>query len=215
MTRRQWIGLAGLLFGLAMIAGIVISGTTPDSSDADAVEKYTAYWSDSGHQDSAQLGSFILTYACVLLVCFAGGLRYLLRGDDSPLPGVVLGAGVGAAALLGAGGALVNGAGIAAVESSGYRADGSQALLVESIGYYTLTVGIMLAAVMAVSTTLANRRLGVLPGWTVVFSALLALATVASIYTAWVGFMLLPLWSVVVGICLLATRGAQDPVVDA
>lgn len=30
MSRRQWIGLAGLLFGVVMCVGIVIGGTTPD-----------------------------------------------------------------------------------------------------------------------------------------------------------------------------------------
>lgn len=210
MTRRQWIGLAGILFGITMFVGIFVSGTTPDSDSADAVEKYARYWADSGHQDGAMTGSIILTFAWVLLVAFAGGLRYLLRGDDSPLPAVVLATGSAAAAAFGVGSALLNGVGLAAAESSGYKADGSQALLLDSVGYFVVVAGIMLAAAMALATSLSNRRLGVLPGWTVVLTGLLVLVGLGSTYTAWVGFMLLPLWSVVVGVCLVAMRGAGD-----
>jgi hypothetical protein len=32
-----------------------------------------------------------------------------------------------------------------------------------------------------------------------------------SIFVAWVGFMLLPVWSVLMGVCLLVTRSAEEP----
>ena len=206
MSRRQWAGLAGLLFGIAMIVGVAVSGTTPDNTGAGAIDRYTEYWADADNQDKAALGGIILTYACVLLVCFAAGLGHLLRRlDDGPLPTLVAAAGAASAALLGAGSALVNGAGLAAAES-GHEPDGNTALLVESVGYYTLTTGIMLAAVMAVATSLSNRRTRVLPQWTAILSALLALATIGSIFTAWLGFMIFPAWAIVIGICLLVIR---------
>ena len=210
MTRRQWTGLAGVLFGVLMLLGVTVSGTTPDSTGNGAIERYTEYWSDSGNQDKASLGSIILTYACVLLVAFAAGLRGLLRRvDDGPLPGLVLGAGVGAAALLGIGGPLVNAPGIASAEA-GYRAEGNEALLLEAVGYYALTTGIMTAALMAVATTLINRRARLVPQWILVVTALLALATIGSIFTAWLGFMLLPIWAIVLGALLLLTKDAQE-----
>ena len=206
MSRRQWAGLAGLLFGIAMIVGVAVSGTTPDSGKADAIERYQEYWADTDNQNRAAIGSIILTYACVLLVCFAASLRQLLRRlDDGPLPTLVLAAGTASAALLGAGSAMVNGAGVAAVETV-YEPDGGSAMLVESMGYYTLTTGIMLAATMAVATSLSNRRTRVLPQWTAILSGLLALATIGSIFTAWVGFMVFPAWAIITGICLLAIR---------
>lgn len=206
MSRRQWIGLAALLFGVLMFVGIVVSGTTPDRDTADASAAYQRFWEDAGHQDRASLGTVLLTYAVPLLVAMAAGLRWLLgRRDDGPLPGLVLAAGAASAALLGVGAALINGAGIAGAEG-GYPVDGSQALLAESLGYYTVTAAMMAAAAMVVAVSLSNRTAHVLPGWTAVLTVLLALAGLGSIFTAWIGFMLLPLWAAVVGLCLLATK---------
>ena len=203
MSRRQWIGLAGVLFGAVMLAGIFTSGTTPDSTGSEAVDRYQEYWSDGGNQDRAAIGAMVLTYACALLVCFAAGLRSVLRRfDDGPLPSLVLAAGAGSAALLGVGSALVNSPGIAGAES-GYEVDGNAALLLEGVGYYVLTTGIMLGGAMAIATAISNRRTHVLPGWTVVLAGLLGLATLGSIFTAWVGFILMPVWAIVVGVCLL------------
>lgn len=209
MTRRQWTGLAGVLFGVLMVAGVFISGATPNSTGSGAVDRYTEYWSDKGNQDKASYGSIVMTYACVLLVCFAAALSRLLRArDDGPLPSLVLGAGAGAGALIGIGGPLVNGAGLAAAET-GYKADGNMALMLESVGYYALTAGIMLAAAMAVAAALSNRRAAVLPGWTLFLAGLLGLVALGSIFTAWIGFLLFPIWAIVVGAVLLATRDGE------
>lgn len=206
MSRRQWIGLAGVLFGIAMFAGITMSGTTPDSGGSGAAERYQEYWADSGHADRAAYGTMVLTYATALLVLLSSGLAWLVRRlDDGPLPMAVLAGGAASAAGFGAGAALLNGPGNAAAES-GYEPDGGSALLVEAIGYYTTTAAVMAAAVMAVAFSLSNRRARVVPQWTMVLTALLALAGLGSIFTAWIGFMVLPLWAVVMGVCLLATK---------
>lgn len=206
MSRRQWIGLAAVLFGVIMFVGIVSSGATPDRDGSDAAELYRAHWADESNSDAASRGSIMLTYATVLMVLMTAGLHWLLRRvDDGPLPVVVLATGVASAAGFGATGALINGVGNAAAEG-GYEPDGGSALLVESIGYYTATASVMAAAAMAVAFSLSNRRARVVPQWTLVLSALLGLAAAGSIFTAWAGFMLLPLWAVVVGVCLLATK---------
>ena len=205
MSRRQWTGIAGLLFGATMLIGIFVSGTTPDSTGSGAIDRYTEFWAEGDNQDRAAWGSMILTYSIPLLVGFAAGLsRLLRRTDDGPLPSVVLAAGTAAAALLGVGGALMNGAGLAGAES-GYQADGNEALLLESVGYYALTAAMMCAGAMALATGLSNRTVRMLPAWTVVLAALLGLVVLGSIFTAWIGFMLLPIWAIVVGVCLLAT----------
>lgn len=215
MSRRQWVGLAGVLFGAVMLTGIFLSGTTPDSTGSGAVDRYTEYWADGDNSDRAAWGSVVLTYAVPLLLCFAAGLsRLLRRSDDGPLPSLVLGAGGAAAALFATGGALMNGVGIAAAES-GYRADGNDGLLLEAVGYYTLTAAMMCAGTMAVAAALSNRSARLLPAWTLVLAALLGLTALGSIFTAWIGFMLLPVWAIVVGICLLAGRQSHSPVVDA
>lgn len=208
MTRRQWIGLAGVLFGGVMLAGMLLSGTTPDSEGASAAQRYAEYWADSENHDAATRGTLVLTYSVPLLVCLAAGLGWLLRRrDDGPLPGVVLAAGTAAAALLAVGGALVNGAGLAATET-GFESNGHDALLTESIGYFALTGWVMCGATMAVAAAISNRRARVLPQWTAVVAALLGLVLVGSVFIAWVGFMLFPAWSVVIGGCLIATKEA-------
>ena len=213
MSRRQWIGLAGVLFGVALFAGITMSGTTPDSGGSDAAELYQEHWADAGNQDGAAYGTMVLTYATALLLLLSSGLAWLLRRvDDGPLPMAVLAAGAASAAGFGAGSALLNGPGNAAAESA-YEPDGGSALLVEAIGYYTATAAVMAAAVMAVAFSLSNRRARVVPQWTMALSGVLVIAGLGSIFTAWIGFMILPLWGVVMGVCLLATK---EPVaVDA
>lgn len=213
MTRRQWIGLAGVLFGIAMFLGIIMSGTTPDREGSEAARLYQEYWADTDNADAASRGSMTLTYASVLLALFAAGLSWLVRrSDDGPLPSAVLATGAASAAAFGAGSALINGVGISVAEG-GYEADGAAAMLMESIGYYAVTAAVMAAAAMAVAFSVSNRHARVVPQWTLVLTVLLALAGLGSIFTAWVGFMLLPLWSVVVGVCLVATKEAAP--VDA
>lgn len=206
MTRRQWTGLGALLFGVVMLTGVLVTGSTPDSDGAGAVARYTDYWKSSDHQDKSVLASVVLTYACVLLLTMAAGLRQLLAArDDGPLPALVLSAGTAAAVLLGVGAVLANGVGIAGAEG-GYQTDGNHGLLVESVGYYILTLAMMAGAAMAVAASLSNRRARQLPQWTAVVTALLALSALGSIFTAWIGFMLFPGWAIVIGVCLLAVR---------
>lgn len=210
MTRQRWTGVAAIGFGVLMFVGILISGSTPDRDAADAAEKYAEYWQQSENQDNASRGAMLLIYAWALMVCFAAGLRHLLRrgGDDGPLPSLALAAGTASAALFGAGGMLINGAGLAGAEG-GYTADGGAAMLTESVGYYTVTAAMALAAVMAVAASMSNRRARVLPQWTLALTVLVAIAGAGSIFTAWMGFMLLPIWSVVVGLVLVMTRAAD------
>ena len=211
MTRRQWTGLAGLVFGAGMLGAIALFGSTPDSDQADAVAKYTEFWADDDYQQRASTGQVIFTYLTVLLLCFAAGLRKVVGADNSAAKSVILAAGTSAAVLLTVGSTLISGVGLAGAESSGYKVDGNHALLLESVGYYILVAGTMSAAAMAVAVSLENRRTRVLPAWTIVLTGLLALGQLGSIYTAWSGFFLLPAWSIVIGICLLVTKGASGP----
>src|SRR5687767_4627513 len=112
MTRRQWTGLAGVLFTIAFLAAMFTSGTTPDSDGSGAVERYAEYWNDSGNQDRGFYGALLMTYASVILACFATGLRALLRGVDSAVAGLTRSAGTAAAVLFGVGVVMVNGPGL-------------------------------------------------------------------------------------------------------
>ena len=210
MTRRQWTGLAGVLFAAAFLAAMFTSGTTPDSDGSGAIDRYAEYWRDSDNQDRAFYGVLIMTYGSVLLVWFAAGLRALLRGVDSGSAGLVRSAGAASGALFGVGVVMVNGPGVAGADS-GIEVDGGTAILLEEMGYPVMALGVMMAGAMAVAFSVANRRAGVVPQWTAVVTGLLALAALGSVFTAWIGFMVLPLWCAVVGVVLLATRGAEEP----
>ncbi|MCU1672198.1 MAG: hypothetical protein JWN77_311 [Frankiales bacterium] len=207
MTRRQWTGAVAIGFGVVMFVGVLLSGTTPDNGGSGAVDRYTKYWSDDGHQTRALTGTIVLTYAWVLLAVLAALLRHLLGGQDGgPHRAVVLAAGTAAAALFGVGSVLVNGSGVAAAQASGYRVDGNDAMFLESTGYVVLTTAMMMAAAMALAFSLANRRARLVPAWTLVLTGLLVLVGLGNIATAWAGFMVLPLWAVVTGACLLLGR---------
>lgn len=211
MTRRQWTGLFGIAFVVAYLASLFTSGTTPDSDGAGAAERYADFWNDNGNADRGFYGAMLVTYAAAALVCFATGLRTLLRGVDSAGARVVRTAGTASAALFIVGVALVNSSGIARADSSGFEADGRTAILLEEVGYVVMTGAVMMAAVMAVGFALGNRVRPLVPAWTAVFAGLLALAGIGSVFTAWIGFMALPLWAAITSILLLVTRGAQEP----
>lgn len=211
MTRKQWTGLAGLVFGAVMLVAVLYIGSTPDSDGAGAVAKYTEYWTDDDNQQRAAIAQLLFTYLTVVLLCFAAGLRKVVGADNSAMKSVILAAGTAAAALLMVGGTLTSGVGLAGDQTSGYQVDGNHALLLESVGYFILVAATMSAAAMAVAVSLENRRTRVLPAWTIGLTGLFALGQLGSIYTAWSGFMLLPIWSIVIGICLLATKGAAAP----
>jgi hypothetical protein len=204
MTRNRWTGLAGLLFGAVLFGSIFTAGTTPDSDGAGAAERYANYWSSDAHRTRALIAAMMFSYVFVLGIAFAAGLRDRLRSVDSgPLPSLVLAAGTAANVLLMAGAMLGMVIGITAKESSGFKVDGSTALLFDSAGYGMLAAGIMAAAVMTVVTGIVTLRTRVLPTWTAWLGFLVGLAALGNYFTAWIDFILLPLWSAVVGLVLL------------
>lgn len=216
MSRRQWIGASGIVFGILFFTGVFVAGETPDAEGSGAAARYAEHWANTDNQDKASLSGIILIFSVGALICFASGIAHLLRArDDGPLPGLVLAAGAAAAALFGSGAALINGVGLAAAET-GYQPDGGAALLVESIGYYVLVAAATAIAVMVTAIGISNRRSRVLPQWTAILSGLLVLAAAGSIYTAWASFMILPLWAAVIGIVLLVSKAgaAGDEVLD-
>ena len=204
MTRNRWTGLAGLLFAIGFFLTVRFAGSTPDSDKSDAVRKYAAYWNDSAHRSHAVWAAFFLTYSVLLLVAFAAGLRDRLRAvDGGPLPSFVLAAGTVSAALLMAGGGIGLAIGVTADQSKAFEVDGSTAILVDNTAYVIMAPALMAAAVMAVVVGIVTLRTRVLPAWTAWLGFLLGLTALGSYFSAWAGFVGLPLWSAVVGLVLL------------
>ena len=216
MTRTRWTGLAGLLFGLVFFGINIFGPSTPDQNGHDAVNKYAAYWSNHDHQIKARVAMLLASYACILLLAFAAGLRDRLRAVDAgPLPSYCLAAGTAAAALLGSGAGISFAVGLAGADTSSFKADGALGVLVDEAGYGMLAIGLMAAGSMAVAVGIVTLRTRVLPAWTAWLGFLLGLSVVGSLFSAWTAFIGLPLWSVVVGITMLVRTDAVEPVAAA
>lgn len=204
MTRTRWTGLAGLLFAIAFGIIVNFAGSTPDADASDAVQKYADYWKDSSHQSHAFVAAFLLCYAVLLLIAFAAGLRDRLRAADAgPLPSLVLAAGTLSAALLMAGGGIGLAIGATADQSSSFVVDGNTAILADNTAYMLMAPGLMAGAVMATVVGILTLRTRVLPVWTAWLGFLLGLTALGAYFSAWAGFIGLPLWSAVMGIVLL------------
>jgi hypothetical protein len=216
MTRTRWTGLAGVLFGATLFGAILVAGATPDSDGAGAPDRYAKYWNNDSHQSRAFLAAMMFTYVFLLGIALAAGLRDRLRTVDSgPLPSLVLAAGTAGNVLLFGGAVTGMIIGITAKESEGFKIDGSLAMLLDSAGYGLLTGGVMALAVMVVLTGILTLRTRVLPTWTAWLGFLVGLAALGSFFTAWVNFMLLPLWSAAVGVVLLMRAESVEPVAAA
>ena len=216
MTRTRWTGLAGLLFGALFFATVMFAGSTPDSDSADAVQKYADYWKDDSHQSHALIAAMLLSYAFLVLVLFSAGLRDRLRAVDAgPLPSFVLAAGTASATLLLAGGAIGLAVGVTADESKAFEVDGKTAMLADSTSYGLMAPGLMAGAAMAVVVGIVTLRTKALPAWTAWLGFLLGLTALGSYFSAWAGFIGLPLWAAVVGIVLLLQRDAAPAAVAA
>jgi hypothetical protein len=213
MTRTRWTGLAGVLFGIVLFVGGALAGSTPDSSGSGAPDRYLKYWTNSDHQDKAWIATLILSYISVLLVAFAAGLRDRLRAVDAgPLPSFVLASGAVSAALLVAGAMASLTVGATASEAESLKVDGSIALMFDHLGYGILAPGLMAGAAMAVAVGIVTLRTRVLPVWTAYLGFLIGLGGLGSYFSAWTGFFVLPLWSVVIGIVLLMRSEAAEAV---
>lgn len=212
MTRTRWTGLAGVLFGLVFFAGGALAGSTPNSSASDAVQRYERYWTDGDHADKGRLAALVMTYLVVLLVAFAAGLRDRLRAVDAgPLPSFVLAAGAVAAALIVGGAQASLAVGATHADTESFKVDGNSALLFDHLGYGMMAPGLMAAAAMAVAVAIVTLRTRVFPAWTAWLGFLIGIGGLGSFFTAWTGFFLLPLWSVVIGVLLLLRDDAADP----
>jgi hypothetical protein len=209
MTRTRWTGMAGLLFGIGFFFTVVFAGTTPESDNANSVQLYADYWKDTSHQSHSVWAAIALSFAFLLLIAFAAGLRDRLRAvDPGPLPSLVLAAGTASAALLLAGGQLGLSIGVTLDQSKGFDVDGKTAMLFDSVAYQIMAPGLMAGAVMATVVGILTLRTRVLPAWTAWLGFLLGLTAVGTYYSAWAGFFGFPPWSAVVGIALLLRSDA-------
>ncbi len=190
----RFLPLAGVLAGLMFLAGLVLLRDDPPSESA--VAETFAYWQDNQGQHQI-IAMILVPLIAFLLIFFGSGLRRRLDhgGGGSGHGSVAFGGAILAAAMFSVVGMLE-----AAMTNA---ADDGQRQAVYTLNqfhsYDWLGWNAAFAA-MLLATGLGARRNGMLP-------APLAWATIvigASLLTpiGFFGFVLLPLWLIVVGIWL-------------
>lgn len=204
---RDCSGLAGIAFGVALVAGLLVPPSEPDY-DAP-LEEWVDWATDATNGLRSLLSVYLLVVAAILFVAFATGLARRVRGADGQRTVTsdwIQGLGLLAAAQLAVGGVAANTGPIL------YMLDGGEVgsvpdptdsqLLVQigSIGYLLIWVGMALtvAALIAVATVSLRDSM---PAAFTVFSFGSAAILLGSI--TFVPFVLAPIWTLVAGAALM------------
>jgi hypothetical protein len=194
----RFLPLAGVLAGLLFFVGLVLLRDDPPSESA--VAETFAYWQDNRGQH--QIIALLLTpLMAFLLVFFGAGLRRRLeRGADSGHGTVALGGALLAAATFGLVGMLE-----AAMTNAAHEGNRQAVYTLNQLHSYDWLGWNAAFAAVLLSTGLGARRNRMLP-------APLAWVTIiigASLLTplGFFGFILLPVWLIVVGLWL--SRGQE------
>jgi hypothetical protein len=194
----RFLPLAGVLAGLLFFVGLVLLRDDPPSESA--VADTFAYWQNNRGQH--QIIALLLTpLMAFLLVFFGAGLRRRLeRGADSGHGTVALGGALLAAATFGLVGMLE-----AAMTNAAHEGNRQAVYTLNQLHSYDWLGWNAAFAAVLLSTGLGARRNRMLP-------APLAWVTIligASLLTplGFFGFILLPLWLIVVGLWL--SRGQE------
>jgi MFS family permease len=206
----RWGGIAGIVFAVAFVVGILLSTDTPDGDESD--RKWIDYFADSGNRRMIIIGVFVLGFAALAFIVFLGVLRERLR-DASPgaewVSTVAFASGIAFVALLG-----VAGAGLASVAAGISIADNpvprDADLLrnVSGIGYGALLVfGMVAAGLLMVTTSAAAGRAALLPRWLVVSGYVAGVIVIVG-GVLFIPMVLFVLWMLIVGIVMLTRSRA-------
>ena len=187
----RFLPLAGVLAGLLFFVGLALNRTDP-SSEAGLAKTF-AYWQDN-HGRHQIVGLLIAPLIAFLLLFFGAALKRRLEqaGADSAHGSIALGGAILAAAMFALVGMLE-----AAMASAAHRGDREAVYTLNQLHSYDWLGWNAAFAALLLATGLGARRIRLLP-------APLAWATIiigASLLTpvGFFGFMLVPLWLIVVG----------------
>jgi hypothetical protein len=201
--QNRWGGIAGVVFFVLFVVGMLVSGGTPEYDESD--REWVEWFDDSGHQTQQVVSMLILVIAALALVCFLAVLTRRLRATNRPeLVNIAIGAGLVLAAML-----IVGAIGINQVSAAltfggdDYPIPNADVLRqAEQIGFgVALLGGGWSAALLVGATSLAARGSDLLPRWLVVASRVVAVLLLLSVF--FIPFLLLPLWVLAVSIVML------------
>jgi len=193
----RFLPLAGVLAGLLFLVGLVLNRTDP-SSETGPVKTFS-YWHDN-HGQHQIVGLLVAPLVAFLLLFFGAGLKRRLEygSDDSGHGSVAFGGALLAVAIFALVGMLEG-----AMANAAHEGERQAVYTLNQLHSYDWLGWNAAFAAMLLATGLGARRNRMLP-------APLAWVTIAigvSLLTplGFFGFMLLPLWLIVVG--LLLSRG--------
>ena len=200
---NRLLPLAGIVAGLAIIAGLALTGNQPADDAASA--KIVAYYTD--HKTAIVISALCAQIAAVAVLFFSAGLRTSLRSRET---------GEASYSTLALAGGTVTAIGLSVFGWTSLAAvkavdNGSQASVVETIhliGSYAWMPWAVGAATMLIGAGLGGLRTVALPralAWVTVALGVIALTPAGPIT-----FVLLPLWLIVTGVVL--ARADRMPV---
>lgn len=198
----RFLPLAGVLAGLLFVVGLVLNRTDPSSETGPA--KTFAYWQDN-HGQHQIVGLLVAPLIAFLLLFFGAGLKRRLEdGSGSSGHGsVAFGGTLLAAAMFALVGMLE-----AAMAHAAHAGEQQAVYTLNQLHSYDWLGWNAAFAALLLASGLGARHNSMLPrplAWaTIVIGA--SLLTPAGFF----GFILVPLWLIVVGI-LLARRGTDTP----
>lgn len=159
----KWPALAGVVFALFFVVGVLISTNSPDTTESD--QAITDWYSDSGHQNEQLAGAYLLTLASIAAVVFvSAGLGPLLANSAHDEAGRTLAATVRPVGILMAACIAIGAFAIASCSAQakfdGIQVDPGVARFLPSVGYGAILVGGALsgAYIIAVSSLVALRE---------------------------------------------------------
>lgn len=204
MNTNRLLAIAGIIFAIALVAGLMVAGAI-DNSESDAnILKDT---NDSGTQTMIIIGAYLMAISSVMLLCFAARMRAFLGAAEGGRETLARLAQMGAtvsAALFATGGFIVaSTAGAIVFGGTPDVKDADVARFVPQIGFGIILVGGMFAAiVMILSTSIIVLRTRVLPTWYGWFGVV---ASVALVFGAFfIPAIALPLWALIGGVLMLS-----------
>ena len=201
----RFLPLAGVLAGLLFIVGLVLNRTDPSSETGPA--KTFAYW-QANHGQHQIVGLLVAPVIAFLLLFFGAGLKRRLdqASGESGYGSVAFAGAILAAAMFALVGMLEG-----AMANAAHRGQEQAVYTLNQLHSYDWLGWNAAFAAVLLATGIGARRSGLLP-------APLVWATIAigvSLLTpvGFFGFLLLPLWLIVVGAWLSrSTTTAPEPV---
>jgi magnesium-transporting ATPase (P-type) len=196
---ERWAGLAGVTFVVLYVVGFAVGGEPPDT-DAELIARY----GDSGERAKEFTAFFLIAAAALAFVLFVSGLRSLLARTEGPqrtLGTLTYAGGVICAALVLVGNA-VSRATAAAADDELFTLDPDTQRIFESGGFLLFVSAAFAAILMVVAVSIGALRYRFLPQW-LGWAGIVVAVLLPSAF-AFVGFLILLAWVLVVGVTLAA-----------